>query len=104
MRPKSLAHRNARLVFRVYHLEKKAIELAAEKSGLGVSDYIRRCSLGQTIQARLSPEEVDLYRLLIEYRNNFSRISNLVKEQQDITSDLKQVITNIDKHLKKFTL
>lgn len=102
MRPKSLAHRNARLVFRVYHLEKKAIELAAEKSGLGVSDYIRRCSLGQTIQARLSPEEVDLYRLLIEYRNNFSRISNLLKEREDVTSELKEVIKNIDKHLKKF--
>jgi len=102
MRPKSLAHRNARLVFRVYHLEKKAIELAAEKSGLGVSDYIRRCSLGQTIRARLSSEEVDLYRLLIEYRNNFSRISNLLKEREDITSELKEIIKDIDQHLKKF--
>jgi uncharacterized protein (DUF1778 family) len=55
MRPKSTAHRNARLVFRVYHLEKKAIELAAEKSGLAVSDYLRRCSLEQPIHARLKP-------------------------------------------------
>jgi len=104
MRPKSAALRNNRLVFRVYSLEKKAIELAAEKSGLGVSDYIRRSCLGQTIHARLSPEELDLYRLLVEYRNNFSRIRNLVKDQQDITADLKQVIASIDKHLKKFTL
>jgi hypothetical protein len=102
MRPKSPALRNARLVFRVYSLEKKAIELAAEKSGLGVSDYIRRSSLGQTIHARLSPEELTLYRLLIEYRNNFARIGNLVKEQKDVTSELKQVIVSIDKHLKKF--
>jgi len=103
MRPKSIAHRNARLVFRVYHLEKKAIELAADKSGLAVSDYIRRCSLGQTIRARLSAEEADLYRLLVEYRNNFTRISNLLKEREDITSELKEVIKNIDKNLKKFT-
>ena len=33
MRPKSPSPRTARLAFRVYSLEKKAIELAAEKSG-----------------------------------------------------------------------
>jgi hypothetical protein len=104
MRPKSPALRNNRLVFRVYSLEKKAIELAAEKSGLGVSDYIRRSCLNQTIAARLSPEEQEIYRLLVEYRNNFSRIGSLVKDKQDITADLKQVIASIDKHLKKFTL
>jgi hypothetical protein len=104
MRPKSPALRNNRLVFRVYSLEKKAIELAAEKSGLGVSDYIRRSCLNQTIHARLSPEEQESYRLLVEYRNNFSRIGNLVKDKQDIYADLKEVIASIDKHLKKFTL
>ena len=102
MRPKSAALRNSRLVFRVYSLEKKAIELAAEKSGLAVSDYARQCCLGQPIHARSSQEELDLYRLLVEYRNNFSRISNLIKEREDITIELKQVISNIDKQLKKF--
>jgi len=104
MRPKSTALRNARLVFRVYSLEKKAIELAAEKSGLGVSDYIRRCSLGKTIHARLSGEELALYQLLSEYRNNFARIRNLIKEnkQAEINSQLKEVISNINQHLKKF--
>lgn len=102
MRPKSSSHRDSRLVFRVYAIEKKVIEIAAGKSGLGVSDYIRRSCLGKTIQARLSQEELDLYRLLVEYRNNFSRISNLIKEREDFTSDLKGLINNIDLHLKKF--
>jgi hypothetical protein len=102
MRPKSSSHRNARLVFRVYSLEKKAIELAAAKSGLSVSDYVRRCCLGKTLHSRLDKEELDLYRLLIEYRNNFSRISNLIKERQDFSSTLKEVISSIDQHLKKF--
>lgn len=102
MRPKSSSHRNSRLVFRVYALEKKAIELAADKSGLSVSDYVRRCCLGKTIQSRLGKEEIELYRLLVEYRNNFSRISNLIKEREDFTGDLKHVISSIDQHLKKF--
>lgn len=102
MRPKSTSHRNSRLVFRVYALEKKAIELAASKSGLSVSDYIRNACLGKTIQARLSEEEVNLYLLLAEYRSNFSRISNLMKERVDFTSELKEVIARVDHHLKKF--
>lgn len=102
MRPKSSSHRNSRLVFRVYSLEKKAIELAADKSGLSVSDYARRCCLEKTIQARLSQQEIQLYTLLVEYRNNFSRISNLIKERADFTDELKQVISNIDLHLKNF--
>jgi hypothetical protein len=104
MRPKSPSHRNARLVFRLYSLEKKAIELAAEKTGLSLSDYIRRCCLEKTIHPRLSKEELDLYRLLVEYRNNFSRISNLIKEREDFTAALREVISSIDEHLKKFTL
>jgi hypothetical protein len=102
MRPKSSSHRNSRLVFRVYAIEKKVIELAASKSGLSLSDYLRRCSLGKTIHSSMEKEELDLYRLLIEYRNNFSRISNLIKEREDFTGDLKHVISSIDLHLKKF--
>jgi hypothetical protein len=102
MRPKSISSRSARLVFRVYALEKKAIELSAAKSGLPVSDYIRRSCLGKTIHARFSKEELDLYHILVEYRNNFSRISNLVKEREDFSLSLKEVISSIDQHLKKF--
>ncbi|MEM7055783.1 MAG: hypothetical protein AAF392_02785 [Bacteroidota bacterium] len=103
MRPKSSASRNERLTFRVYSLEKKAIELAADKSALRVSDYIRRACLGKTLKPRLTEEELALYRLLIEYRNNFSRISNLMKERHDFTKELQRLINNLDTHLKKFS-
>ena len=103
MRPKSTVHRNERLTFRVYSLEKKAIELAADKSGLCVSDYMRRSGLGQTLKPRLTEEELSLYQLLIEYRNNFSRISNLIRERKDFTTALKQLIISIDRQLKKFS-
>ena len=103
MRPKSPCPRSSRLVFRVYSLEKKAIELSASKSGLQVSDYLCRSALGQPLPARLSAEELQLYTLLVEYRNNFARISNLIKERQDLTAALKEVIEAIEDQLKKFS-
>ena len=101
MRPPSSSHRNNRIVFQVYPLEKKAIELAAENSGLSVSDYVRKACLGREIQPRMNEDELKLYGLLMEYRNNFSRISNLLKERKDFEKDLKDVISSIDMHLKK---
>ena len=102
MRRKSLIHRQFHLAFRVYALEKQAILLSAERSGLSVSDYMRRTCLGTVLTPRLSEEEVSLYRLLITYRNNFARISNLVRDRKEFTDELKNVIRRIDHHLKKF--
>lgn len=102
MRPKTSSHRNHRIVFQVYPLEKKAIELSAKKSGLSLSDYARKCCLGREVQSRMNEEELQLYLLLIEYRNNFSRISNLMKERKGFEKELRQVISNIDEQLKKF--
>ena len=98
----STIHRNQRIVFRVYSLEKKAIELAAQKSGLSVSDYARRVCLSQEIKTRLTDQEISFYKMLIEYRNNFSRISNLIKQNQDFTRELKSLIDRIDQHLQRF--
>ena len=103
MRPRSSCHRKVRLSVRVYSLEKSAIELAASHSGLVLSDYVRQCCLGKEIKERFSEEELGLYHLLVEYRNNFSRISNLIKEKQDFSSPLKELIDQLDKQLKKFT-
>ena len=46
----STIHRNQRIVFRVYSLEKEAIGLAARKSGLSVSYYARRACLDKELK------------------------------------------------------
>ena len=102
MRKKSSATRDSRLVVRVYYLEKRAIELAAEKSGLTFSEYLRRAALNQPIYYRLTKDELRLYKLLIEYRNNFKRIRNLIRDRQDFTPALQEVIDAINHQLKKF--
>lgn len=102
MRKKLPAIRDSRLVFRVYALEKEAIELAAEKSDLKVSNYLRRCALGKPVHPRLTEDELKLHKLLVEYHNNFARISNLIKERQDFMPALKEVIGAINQQLQKF--
>lgn len=102
MRPPSSCHRNEFIGMKVYSIEKEAIKLAASQAGLPLSDYTRQCCLGKNISERFSEEEIKLYELLVEYRNNFSRISNLIKERKDFSVELKEVINKIDKQLKKF--
>ena len=87
---------------RVYGLEKKAVELAADKAGLSTSDYMRKACLGKTITQNLTEEELKLYKLLVDFRNNFARISNLVKAKKDFTSPLKDLIQALDQQLNKF--
>lgn len=102
MRPPSTAPRTARLALRLYTLEKKAIELAAAKSGMKISAYLREAALGKNIKPRFSQDELELRKILVEYRNNFARISNLVKHKKDFTLPLQELIKAIDLQLKRF--
>lgn len=102
MRPKQLVHRDCRLTIRLFSLEKQAILLSASRSGLSVSDYLRKVGLGETIKPRLTAEELSLYQLLVDYRNNFSRISNLISNREDFSQALACLISSIDHHLRKF--
>ena len=86
----------------MYALEKEAIELAAEKSDLKVSTYLRRCALGKPVYPRLTEDELKLHQLLVEYHNNFARISNLIRERKDFIPALQEVIGAINHQLQKF--
>ena len=81
--------------------EKQFIIRSANRAGLSLSDYIRKASLHQTITSKLTSEELAVYKLLVEYRNNFARISNLVKEKKDFTQALEEVIGLLKEQFKK---
>ena len=102
MRKKLPAPRDSKLVVRVRDLEKKAIERAAQQSGHKLSSYLRRCALKKTLYYRLTQEELRLYELLVEYRRNFTRISNLIRERKDFMPALEGVIDAINQQLQKF--
>lgn len=87
--------------FRCTALEKKAIQKQAEQAGLQDAEYVRASALGQKISFKLTPDEVEVYKLLAEYRTNFKHISNLFKNRTDISEKVKTLVHLIDQHLKK---
>lgn len=102
-RPKKETPRKYEIKFRCTMLEKKAIEKQAENSGLKTAEFCRTASLRQKISYKLTPDEVEVYKLLAEYRNNFKNIGNLYREKSDIKEEVRTLIKLLDEHLKKFT-
>lgn len=90
-----------RIEFRVSSLEKAIISKKSEHSGLSISDYCRRSALQQNISYKLTTEEIEIYKMLVQYRNNFAAIANLFRNNQSITEELRKLIHQLDEHLKK---
>lgn len=91
-----------RIEFRVSSLEKAIISKKSEHSGLSISDYCRRSALNQEVSYKLTSEELEAYKMLIQYRNNFASISNLFKNNQSIGEPVLNMVRQLDEHLKKF--
>ena len=90
-----------RIEFRASTLEKAIIKKKAAHSGLSISDYCRRSALAQNISYKLTTEEIEIYKMLVQYRNNFASIANLFKNNQPISEEVKRLIAQLDEHLKK---
>ena len=92
-----------RIEIRVSILEKKIITNMAAHTGLSVGEYIRQCALGRDIKYRLTEDEVEIYKTLSVFKNNFTLISNLYKHKNhSINSEVRKVTDEIKKHLDKF--
>lgn len=95
--------RTKKIELRVSNVEYLIIKNKAESSGNNVSEFLRGIALDYTINYKLTEEEINVYKMLIEYKNNFIHIGNLfklgdyfaVKERTVELADL------IKKHLKK---
>lgn len=102
MRVSTATERNSRLTFRVSTLEKKAIEIIAQKIGLSVSDFLRHAALQKRSQSQLSKNELKVYLLLVELRDDIESIKHLIKRGEDFPQKLQKLISQIDLQLKKF--
>lgn len=79
---KEIVRRTKRLEARVTEKEyAKAMELA-ETCGLRLSDYIRKCALGQRPRRRLTDKEVEALCSLSDARGDLMRIASAVKSIQ----------------------
>jgi uncharacterized protein (DUF1778 family) len=102
-RPEQIVKRSTEIRFRVTPLEKKVIQITADKTGLTVSDFIRSAAMNKTVRVRFSDEELEAYKTLQEYHKHFSRISNLMKNRDpQLNEEIEKTQKLIFEHLKKF--
>lgn len=96
--------KNVYIKIRVSSLEKEIIKRKSEAAGVSVSEIIRGLVLNYKITQKLTTVELQCYKTLVKYSDNFRRISNgfknqdykLIKEETEQTSKL------IREHLNKF--
>lgn len=95
--------RKKTVLLRMNNLEYLVIKNKAKQTGLPTAVYIRNRALNYDIPNRLTEEEINCYKTLSKFSDNFRRISNLfklgdvtgVKEESLATSKL------IREHLTK---
>lgn len=79
---KKAIRRTKRLEARVTEKEYAKVVELAETCGLTLSDYIRKCALGQCPRRRLTNKEVDALCSLSDARGDLMRIAAAVKSIQ----------------------
>ena len=89
--------------FRCSIYEKKMLKIKAKKAGLSLSEYCRNSAFGNSIIERLTPEQLQHYALLVEYKNNFTRIGNMFKKRNPrLAQEVEQLAEQIRTHLYNF--
>jgi hypothetical protein len=67
--------------FRCTIYEKKVLKVKAKKSGLTLSEYCRKVAFEEKIIERLTDEQIDIYKMLVNYHNNFKSIGNMFNKR-----------------------
>ncbi|GGK16433.1 hypothetical protein GCM10007962_08490 [Yeosuana aromativorans] len=89
--------------FRCSIYEKKLLKVKAKRSGLTLSEYIRRSLFEQEITERFTDEHIQLYKMLIKYHNNFKSIGNMFKKRNPkLMQTVHDLADEIKAHLKRF--
>jgi predicted choloylglycine hydrolase len=83
--------------------EKKLLKNRAAKAGISLSEYLRSTAFQKNIVERITQEQLECYQLLVQYKNNFSRISNMFKKgNPQLAKEVKQLAEEIRTHLNNF--
>lgn len=91
------------ILFRCSILDKKIIRNKAKKTGLTVSEYCRKSALEKVLQQKLTEDEIEIYKMLVKYHNNFTSISNMLKQRNPKNYEtIMDLVAEIKKHLTQF--
>ena len=96
--------KNEIIKFRVSKIEQRIIQKKSEKAGLSVSEFLRKLALEKEIKSRLTSEEIECYKTLSKYADNFRRISNLFKfgDITGVKNESLETSKLIRNHIEKF--
>lgn len=83
--------------------EKKLLKKRAARAGISLSEYLRSTAFERNIVERITPEQLEYYRMLVEYKNNFTRISNMFKKRDPkLAATVERLAEEIRTHLQNF--
>jgi len=83
--------------------EKKLLKKRAARAGISLSEYLRATAFKINMVERITQEQLESYQLLIQYKNNFSRISNMFKKgNPKLVKEVQELAEEIRSHLKNF--
>ena len=103
VKKKSFKAKSEFIKFRCSNFEKKLLKIKAKKSGLTLSEYIRKVAFEEKIIERLTDAQIDIYKMLIHYHNSFKSIGNMFKNRNpNLTEKVHQLADEIKLHLKNF--
>jgi len=88
--------------FRCSVYEKKLLQIKAKRSGLSLSEFIRRVVLEKEIKERLSEDHREIYKSLVKFHNNFKSIGNMFrKKDPQLSEAVYKIAADIKLHLQR---
>ena len=88
--------------FRCSVYEKKLLLVKAKRSGLTLSEYIRRVSMEKDIKERLIEDHLEIYKTLVKFHNNFKYIGNMFRQKNPgLSNEVYNLAEKIKLHLQK---
>jgi len=95
--------KNENIKFRCTLFEKKLLKVKAKKAGITMSDFCRKAAFDTKIIERLTEEQIEVYKMLITYHNNFKSIGNMFKKKNpNLSAEVYQIANEIKNHLNNF--
>ena len=83
--------------------EKKLLQRRAARAGISLSEYIRATAFDKNIVERITPEQLETYQMMVQYKNNFTRIGNMLKKRDPkLAREVEDLAREIRTHLKNF--
>ncbi len=82
-------------------VDKEIIKNRAEKTGMSMSEYIRQCIFSKRVTYALTEEEIEIYKMLVRFNNDFERLANHYKYKDSILSnEIRKVAYDLKKELE----